>query len=98
MEQSVMSSTELEQFFELLLAEQDGSVEGSSKSAARAALLAHLKHLQGGPAGSDDISAAKLAAYISGALAPAEVDRFVAELVRTPNEIYELEAAQSFLD
>jgi len=91
-----MSGTELEQFFERLLAEPEGVMAGRPDSAARAELLA-LMRARPVP-GASDATTAKLAAYLTGGLDAAETETFFAELVRRPDEIYELEAAQSLLD
>src|SRR5205807_412654 len=64
----------------------------------RAALLAALTHARAATGASDNATAAKLAPYLSGALDSAEAEDFAADLLHAPDEIYELEAAQSFLD
>jgi TonB family protein len=92
-----MKRTELEQFFEHLLAEPEGATEGQPDFAARAELLAVLMRARMA-AGASDATTAKLAVYLAGELDAAEAETFFAELVRAPEQIYELEAAQSFLD
>ena len=91
-----MSRTELERFFEHLLAEPEHATEGRPDS-ARAELLAVLTRSHGVPVVSDETTA-KLTAYLSGGLDAAEAERLFSELLRAPDEIYELQAAQSFLD
>ena len=93
-----MDRTELERLFERLLAESEGLPENSATMEARASLSAALALLPSAAASNDTATPARLAAYLDGALDPADAERFVAGLLRAPDEIYELEAAQSLLD
>src|SRR5882762_3067380 len=93
-----MDKTELERLFERLLKEPDDSLEASPGPAARAALFAALTRARAGANGFDGDANAKLSSYLDGALDAEEAEAFIASLADAPDEIYELEAAQSFLD
>ncbi len=93
-----MDKTELERLFERLLKEPDDALEASPGPAARAALFAALTRVREGASDVDGDAIAKLSAYLDGVLDAEEAEAFVALLADAPDEIYELEAAQSFLD
>ncbi len=91
-----MDKNQLERLIEALLKEPGDSLEASPGPAARAALFAALTRAREGA--SDIDATAKLSAYLDGALDSEEAAAFVASLAETPDEIYDVEAAQSFLD
>jgi Ca-activated chloride channel homolog len=91
-----MDRNELDRFFEQLLAENEGTDDSASAS-TRAALASAVLRVSSAAAAGDCATTAKLAAYLDGALDPADADSFIAALLSESGEIYELEAAQSFL-
>jgi Ca-activated chloride channel family protein len=83
---------------ERILAETDtdsGTDNGTAHE--RAALYASVTHAQT-PGTLDGDATERLAAYLDGALDDREADRFTASLADAPDEVYELESAQSFID
>jgi TonB family protein len=93
-----MDRTELERLFERLLTDSEDVPEDPAMIQARASLSAALPPLPSAAPSSETATAARLAAYLDGALDPEDAERFVAGLLRAPDEIYEVEAAQSLLD
>ena len=93
-----MDKNQLERLLEALLKEPHDSFEASPGPAARAALFAALTRAREGARDFDGDATAKLSAYLDGALDAEEMEAFVASLADAPDEIYEVEAAQSFLD
>ena len=93
-----MDKNELNQFFEAMLAEPEGVLD-PAVMAARDELAATLMRARAAaPQAGDAATLAKLALYLDGALDSAEAENFIAALLRDASEIYDLEAAQSFLD
>ena len=87
-------TNKLEKLFERLLSETDSY---NATTAERAAL--HSAITPAKTAASEDSDATeRLAAYLDGALEPEDAERFASSLAGAPDEVYELEAAQGFLD
>jgi Ca-activated chloride channel homolog len=93
-----MNRTELENAFERLLAEPEAAMHVADSARARAALLSALTRANAAAGAEHGVTAEKLAAYLDGALDADEVEDFSAALLRAPDELHELESAQSFLD
>ena len=87
-------TNKLDNLFERILSETDAD---NGTAAERAALHAAITRTQKASAQSGDATE-RLAAYLDGALDDQDTERFVASLTSAPGEVYELEAAQSFLD
>jgi Ca-activated chloride channel family protein len=87
-------TTKLDNLFERILSETDAD---NGTPAERAALHAAITRAQKANAPDGDATE-RLAAYLDGALNDQDAERFAASLADAPDEVYELEAAQSFLD
>jgi Ca-activated chloride channel family protein len=87
-------TNKLDILFDRILAESDTD---NGTPAERAALHAAMTRAQSSNPMDGDATE-RLAAYLDGALEDREAERFAASLADAPDEVYELEAAQSFLD
>jgi len=87
-------TNKLENIFERLLSETDSD---NATPIERAALHSAITRAQSSTSPGGDATE-RLAAYLDGALEPEDAERFAASLTGAPDEVYELEAAQGFLD
>ena len=87
-------TTKLDNLFERILSETETD---NGTPAERAALHAAITRAQK-TSSPDGDATERLAAYLDGALDDQDTERFAASLADAPDEVYELEAAQSFLD
>ena len=87
-------TTKLENLFDRILSETDTD---NAAAAERAALYAAITHPQNSTAPNGDATE-RLAAHLDGALDSDDAARFAASLADAPDEVYELEAAQAFVD
>ena len=87
-------TTKLDNLFERILSETDTD---NGTPSERAALHAAITRTQKTNTPTGD-STERLASYLDGALNDQDTERFAASLADAPDEVYELEAAQSFLD
>jgi Ca-activated chloride channel family protein len=85
----------MDKLFERLLAETDSNDATPVERAALSSTLARAE--TSSPAQSGDATE-RLASHFDGALNAEEAERFTVALAATPDDIYELEAAQAFLD
>src|SRR5258706_743112 len=92
-----MDKMELERFFEELLADGNGDSEAPS-AVARAQLFAALRNSRNTRSAIAALDCEKLAAFLDGKLEAQEAEEFLKSLLAAPDEIYELESAQDFLD
>jgi Ca-activated chloride channel family protein len=86
----------MERFFEDLFAEAHED-DAAPNAAARPRLFAALRK-SSNPYATLAALDRKLAAYLDGKLGPEESEAFLQALAGAPDEIYELESAQAFLD
>jgi Ca-activated chloride channel family protein len=86
-------TTKLDNLFERILSETDTD---NGTPAERAALHAAITRTQK-TAAPDGDATERLAAYLDGTLDDQDTERFAESLADAPDELYELEAAQSFL-
>jgi Ca-activated chloride channel homolog len=87
-------TTKLDNLFDRILSETDTD---NAAAAERAALYAAITHPQTSTAPNGDATE-RLAAHLDGALESDDAARFAASLADAPDEVYELEAAQAFVD
>jgi Ca-activated chloride channel homolog len=83
-----------ENLFERLLSETE---DGTATPAERAALSSAIARMHGSKTMDGDATE-RLAAYLDGALDGEDAEHFAASLADAPDEVYELEAAQTFRD
>jgi TonB family protein len=93
-----MAKIELETFFERLMAEPQSGFEGSPSVRTRVALSTALAQWRSAPIQDRNSTISELAAHLSRAPDSLDDDPFIATLARDPEALYDLEAAQSFLD
>ena len=87
-------TNKLDNLFDRILSETDTD---NAAAAERAALYAAITHPQNSTAPNGDATE-RLAAHLDGALESDDAARFAASLADAPDEVYELEAAQAFVD
>ena len=87
-------TNKIETLFDRLLSESENDTATPEE---RAALHSVVARMQSTKAETGDATE-RLAAYLDGALNADDAERFDETLARTTDEVYELEAAQSFLD
>ena len=91
-------TNKLDNLFERILSEsRTDSGTDNGTPAERAALHAAIPRAQK-TSSPDGDATERLAAYLDGALDDQDTERFAASLADAPDEVYELQAAQSFLD
>jgi Ca-activated chloride channel homolog len=87
-------TNKLDNLFDRVLSETDTD---SAAAAERAALYAAISHVRTAASPNGD-AMERLAAHLDGALDSDDAARFAASLADAPDEVYELEAAQAFVD
>src|SRR5262245_29708770 len=87
-------TNKLDNLFDRILSETDAD---NGTPVERAALYAAITHAESSTTSNDDVTE-RLAAHLDGALDSDDAARFAASLADAPDEVYELESAQAFVD